>query len=166
MHPRFDEVCETLPARLGARLYASSRARRLFAPLFRKGRQIETAHIGGFLLLYAVSGLRRWRRGTLRYRLEQGRIDAWLAHVKELALKPGGYDAAVELAECQRLVKGYSDTHERGLKNYGVVTDATRRLGDRADLAAIIKRLRTAALADEEGKQLRAALTELEPSAT
>ena len=72
MHPRFDEVCETLPARLGARLHASSRARRLFAPLFRKGRQIETAHIGGFLLLYAVSGLRRWRRGTLRYRLEQG----------------------------------------------------------------------------------------------
>ncbi len=73
-------------------------------------------------------------------------------------MKPGGYDAAVELAECQRLVKGYSDTHERGLKNYGVVTDAVRRLADRADLAAIIKRLRTAALADEEGKQLRAAL--------
>jgi indolepyruvate ferredoxin oxidoreductase beta subunit len=166
MHPRFDEVCETLPAGLGARLHASSRARRLFAPLFRKGRRIQTTHIGGFLLLYMVSGLRRWRRGTLRYRLEQQRIDAWLAHVKELASKPGGYDAAVELAECQRLVKGYSDTHERGLENYGVVTDATRRLGDRPDLAAIIKRLRNAALADEEGKQLRAALQELEPSAS
>jgi indolepyruvate ferredoxin oxidoreductase beta subunit len=137
----------------------------LFAPLFRKGRQIETAHIGGFLMLYAVSRLRRWRRGTLRYQLEQGRIDAWLAHVKELAIKPGGYDAAVELAECQRLVKGYSDTHERGLKNYGVIADATRRFGDRPDLAAIIKRLRTAALADEEGKQLQAAVNELAPSA-
>jgi indolepyruvate ferredoxin oxidoreductase beta subunit len=166
MHPRFDEVCETLPARLGALMHASSRARRLFAPLFRKGRQIETAHIGGFLLLYAVSGLRRWRRGTLRYRLEQGRIDAWLAQVKELAMKPGGYDAAVELAECQRLVKGYSDTHERGLKNYDAIADTTRRFGDRPDLAAIIKRLRTAALADEEGKQLQAAVSELESSAT
>jgi indolepyruvate ferredoxin oxidoreductase beta subunit len=102
----------------------------------------------------------------LRYRLEQGRIDAWLAHVKELAMKPGGYDAAVELAECQRLVKGYSDTHERGLKNYGVIADTTRRYGDRPDLAAIIKRLRTAALADEEGKQLQAAVNELGPSAT
>ena len=71
MHPRFEEVCETLPAGLGARLQASSRARRLFAPLFRKGRHIQTAHLGGFLVLYAVSGLRRWRRGTLRYRLEQ-----------------------------------------------------------------------------------------------
>lgn len=161
MHPRFEEVCETLPAGLGARLHASSRARRLLAPLFRKGRHIQTAHVGGFLFLYFVSGLRRWRRGTLRYRLEQERIGAWLTHIQTLATRPGGYDAAVELAECQRLVKGYSDTHERGLKNYGDVTDAVRRLVDRPDLAAIIKRLRSAALADEEGKQLRAALSEL-----
>ena len=161
MHPRFEEVCETLPAGLGARLQASSRARRLFAPLFRRGRHIQTAHVGGFLLLYFVAGLKRWRRGTLRYRLEQERIGAWLEHIKALAAKPGGYDAAVELAECQRLVKGYSDTHERGLKNYGVVVDVVRRCADRPDLAAIIKRLRTAALADEDGKQLRLVLSEL-----
>jgi indolepyruvate ferredoxin oxidoreductase beta subunit len=162
MHPRFDEVCETLPAGLGGRLLSSNRARRWFAPLFRKGRHIQTAHVGGFLLLYTVARLRRWRRGTLRYRLEQQRIDAWLDHVKSLAAKPGGYDAAVELAECQRLVKGYSDTHERGLRNYGAVSDAVRRLADRPDLPAIIKRLRTAALADEDGKQLQAALSELQ----
>jgi indolepyruvate ferredoxin oxidoreductase, beta subunit len=162
MHPRFEEVCETLPAGLGARLHASSRARRWFAPLFRKGRHVNTAHVGGFLLLYAVSGLRRWRRGTLRYRLEQERINAWLSQMTALATKPGGYDAAVELAECQRLVKGYSDTHARGLKNYCLVSDAVQRLADRPDLAAIVKRLRTAALADEEGKELRAALSELE----
>src|SRR4029079_12804889 len=161
MHPRFEEVCETLPAGLGARLHASSTARRWFAPLFRKGRHIQTAHLSGFLLLYFVAGLRRWRRGTLRYRLEQQRIGSWLEHIKSLAAKPGGYDAAVELAECQRLVKGYSDTHERRLKNYNTVTHAVQRRAHRADLAAIIKRLRTAALADEEGKQLRAALNEL-----
>lgn len=166
MHPRFEEVCETLPAGLGARLHASGRARRWFAPLFRKGRHIQTAHLSGFLLLYAVSGLRRWRRGTMRYRVEQERIGAWLEHIKALAMKPGGYDVAVELAECQRLVKGYSDTHERGLKNYGVVTDAMRRLADRPDLAAIVKRLRNAALADEEGKQLRASLNELQLPST
>ena len=95
---------------------------------------------------------------------EQQRIGAWLEKIKALAAKPGGYDAAVELAECQRLVKGYSDTHERGLRNYGIVCDAVQRMIDRADLAAIIKRLRTAALADEEGKQLRSALNELQPS--
>jgi hypothetical protein len=42
-----------------------------------------------------------------------------------------------------------------------VVVEAMQRLGDRADLAAIVKRLRTAALADEEGRQLGAALEEL-----
>jgi indolepyruvate ferredoxin oxidoreductase beta subunit len=162
MHPRFDEVCETLPAGLGGRLLASGRARRWFAPLFRKGRHIQTAHVGGFLLLYTVARLRRWRRGTLRYRLEQQRIGEWLDQIKSLAAQPGGYDAAVEFAECQRLVKGYSDTHERGLRNYTAVTDAVRRLADRPDLAAIIKRLRTAALADEDGKQLKAALSELQ----
>jgi indolepyruvate ferredoxin oxidoreductase beta subunit len=164
MHPRFEEICETLPARLGARLHGSSRARRWLAPLFRKGRHVQTAHVRGFLVLYAVAGLRRWRRGTFRYRLEQERIGAWLTRIESLASRPGGYDAAVELAECQRLVKGYSDTHERGLKNYGVVVEAVQRLldrGDRADLAAIVKRLRTAALADEEGRQLQAALAEL-----
>lgn len=161
MHPRFDEVCETLPAGLGAKLYASSRARRWCAPLFRKGRHIQTAHVSGFLLLYAVAGLRRWRRGTLRYRWEQERIGAWLARIESLAPRAGGYDVAIELAECQRLVKGYSDTHERGLKNFGVVVEAVQRLSDRADLAAIVKRLRTAALADEEGRQLGAALDEL-----
>jgi indolepyruvate ferredoxin oxidoreductase beta subunit len=161
MHPRFEEICETLPAGLGARLHASSRARRWFAPLFRKGRHVQTAHISGFLVLYAVAGLRRWRRGTFRYRLEQERIGAWLARIESLAARLGGYDAAVELAECQRLVKGYSDTHERGLKNYGAVVEAVQRLCDRADLAAIVKRLRTAALADEEGRQLHAALEEL-----
>ena len=76
--------------------------------------------------------------------------------------RPGGYDAAVEIAECQRLVKGCSDTHERGLKNYSALTAAVQRLADRSDLAAIVKRLRTAALADEEGRQLRAVLTELQ----
>jgi indolepyruvate ferredoxin oxidoreductase beta subunit len=162
MHPRFEEVCETLPAGLGARLHASSRARRLFAPLLSKGRRINTTHVGGFLLLHVLAGMRRWRRGTLRYRLEQERISAWLSQVAALATRPGGSDAAIELAECHRLVKGYSDTHERGLKNYRLVTDAAQRLADRPDLAAIVKRLRTAALADEEGKELRATLLELE----
>jgi len=61
-------------------------------------------------------------------------------------------------------VKGYGDTYERGLKNYGLVAAAVQRLADRSDLAAVIKRMRTAALADEEGKQLQAVLSEIEPA--
>lgn len=164
MHPRFEEVCETLPASLGRRLLASSRARRMMAPFLRKGRQVNTAHLSGFLVLYAVAGLRRWRRSTLRYQIEQERINEWLAAIRSMASTPDGYDAALEIAECQRLVRGYSDTHERGLKNYRTVMEAAQRYAGRRDLADIIKRLRNAALADEEGNRLRAALKELEPA--
>ena len=72
-------------------------------------------------------------------------------------MKPGGYDAAVELAECQRLVKGYSDTHARGLANYRRVMNAVKAEGARM-APATLRDLRDAALADEHGKALDKAL--------
>jgi indolepyruvate ferredoxin oxidoreductase beta subunit len=165
MHPRFEEVCETLPAGLGRRMLGSSFARRAMSPLFRKGRHIHTARLGGFLMLYALAGMRRWRRSTLRYRVEDERITQWLGRVQAMASARGGYGAAIEIAECQRLVKGYSDTHERGLRNYRALMDVVDRVAGRPDLADVIKRLRNAALADEEGTGLRAALSELDQPA-
>jgi len=40
----------------------------LFKPVFKRGRRVATASLSGFLLLYALSGLRRFRPRTLRYR--------------------------------------------------------------------------------------------------
>lgn len=164
MHPRFEEVCETLPAGLGRRLLNSALARRLTAALFRKGRHIHTARLGGFLLLYFMASLRRWRRSTLRYQIEDQRILDWLMRIKAMASAPAGYAASVELAECQRLVKGYSDTHERGLKNYQAVLAAVERMTGRPGLADAIRQLRMAALADDQGTRLQAMLNELERS--
>lgn len=161
MHPRFDEVCETLPAGLGAWLLGSAGARKMMSPLFKKGRQIQTARLRGFLMLRMVAGMRRWRRSTLRYRLEEQRIATWLARVQAVASQPGRYDVALEIAECQRLVKGYSDTHERGLRNYHTLMRIADASAQRADLADVLKRLRNAALADEEGRKLAATLAEL-----
>ena len=156
MHPRFQEMCETLPAPIGRRLQRSPRAARLLAPLFSRGRHMNTAKLGGFVALYTLAACRRWRRGTLRYQLEQGRIDAWLARIRDTA----DYDLAVEIAECQRLVKGYGDTHERGLRNYGAIMLWIDRAQGRTELAADVRRLRSAALADEDGRALEAALRE------
>ena len=65
---------------------------------------------------------------------------------------PRNPELAVEVAQCQRLVKGYSDTHERGLRNYETLMAAVRRAG--ATLApATLRELREAALADEHGKK-------------
>ena len=61
------------------------------------------------------------------------------------------------MAQCQRLVKGYGDTHERGWRNFGVLMGVVGRAG--AALApATLAELRDAALADEHGLGLAAAL--------
>ena len=59
----------------------------------------------------------------------------------------------------QRLVKGYSDTHERGLRNYDTLMAAFQRAGTRM-APATLRELRDAALADEYGKQLKAKLAQ------
>jgi len=157
MHPRFRELCETLPAGLGRRLAHSRVAARLLGPAFRRGRHIHTATLSGFLTLYGLAALRRWRRGTWRYRLEQERIEAWLERIRASS---GDYDLAVEIAECQRLIKGYGDTHERGVERYEIIMQWADRERVRTDVAAGVRRLRAAALADEKGEALEAALRE------
>ena len=161
MYPRFQELCETLPAALGERLARSALGARLLAPLFRRGRRIGTSRITGFLALYALAALRRWRRGTLRYRTEQGRIDAWLARICANGMN---YELSVQIAACQRLIKGYGDTHQRSMRNFSAIMEFIDRDPARPDLAAQVRQLRTAALAaddDDDGRELRAALQAL-----
>jgi indolepyruvate ferredoxin oxidoreductase beta subunit len=155
MHPRLQEICETLPAALGRWLENSGWPRRLVERFTRSGRVVTTSSLRGFLMLYAVAAMRRWRRGSLRFAAESERIGRWLAQVREAAASDPLL--AVEIAQCQRLVKGYGDTHARGLRNYETLMAAVRRAG--AGLApATLRELRDAALADEHGEKLRAAL--------
>lgn len=163
MHPRFQEFCETLPAAIGRRLARSATAARAMAPLFWRGRHVNSAKLPGFIALYALAGLRRWRRGTLRYRIEQERIDSWLARLRERAA--ADYDLAVEIAECQRLVKGYGDTHERGWRNFTHIMRYIDAGGTQRELAARVRRLRAAGLADEDGRELDSALKEFAAAA-
>jgi indolepyruvate ferredoxin oxidoreductase beta subunit len=64
----------------------------------------------------------------------------------------------LELVQSQGLIKGYGDTFARGLKNFDVLLSVYRRCRDRSDCAAILRGLREAALKDEEGRALSAAL--------
>lgn len=163
MHPRLEEVCETLPAGLGRWILDNRTAASLLTPFLRKGRHVTTTRLHWFLALRMVAGMRRWRRSTLRFQLEQARIESWLQLVRDAAQSDPA--AAAELVECQRLVKGYGDTHARGLASYKIVTDAFARLRGRSDAAAILRQLREAALKDEHGKALAAALADLQRAA-
>jgi indolepyruvate ferredoxin oxidoreductase, beta subunit len=158
MHPRLQEICDTLPAALGRWLARSGWPRRLVERATREGKVVQTSSLGGFLLLYTLAGMKRWRRGSLRFQAENRRIEDWLERIASTtALNP---QLAIEVAQCQRLVKGYGDTHERGVRNYETLMEVVRRAGARL-APATLRELRDAALADEAGTQLRGALERL-----
>jgi indolepyruvate ferredoxin oxidoreductase, beta subunit len=155
MKPRVAEICGTLPVWLGKRFMQSNSLRSLLAR-WAKGRQISTSKIGGFTLLYFLAGLRNRRRQTLRYAEEDARIVSWLRLITEIA--PRDRALATEIAECQQLVKGYGDTHERGLRSFALVLADVRENAGREGAAEQLCELRKAALADDEGKALAQAL--------
>jgi indolepyruvate ferredoxin oxidoreductase beta subunit len=156
MHPRLQEIAETVPAPLGRFLLKAGPARALVERLTAKGRVVKTTSIGGFLMLYAVASLKPLRRRSLRFTAEQQQIDAWLATIAEVA--NAHYDLAVEVAECRNLVKGYGDTHARGQENYAAIMAVLPALASRPDAARSVAELRQAALADDTGAALAAAL--------
>ncbi|MGE0799338.1 MAG: indolepyruvate oxidoreductase subunit beta family protein [Lautropia sp.] len=164
MHPRLDEICDTLPAGIGRWLQSSGAPRRLVERIAARGRVIRTTSLRGFLLLYGVAALRPLRRRTLKYAAEQARIERWLALIGEIA--PHDRALATEIVRCQRLVKGYGDTHARGLANFTALMEAARALAATGtpDAAAELARLRAAALADESGEALRRARAALDPA--
>jgi indolepyruvate ferredoxin oxidoreductase beta subunit len=148
-----------MPAALGARILKSRWMRSLANRFAGKGKILKTTSLTGFLQLYWVASLRPSRRKTLRFKREIEQIDQWLAHVKELA--PVNYDLACEVAECPRLVKGYGETHERGSRNFELLMQALPALRQQKNAASQLKSLREAALADDTGEKLAAALRQL-----
>jgi indolepyruvate ferredoxin oxidoreductase beta subunit len=149
LKPRVDEICGTLPARIGAALMASPSWRRRLARL-TGDRAVNTSSISGFAMLRAVAALKRWRRGTLRFQQERARTVDWLARIERHAVRD--YALAVEVAASQQLVKGYGDTHARGWANFSTLLEVAERLEAREEGAARLRRLREAALADEHGE--------------
>jgi indolepyruvate ferredoxin oxidoreductase beta subunit len=158
MHPRLEEICETLPVALGRWLARPHAVHRWVGSLTKEGRVIRTSSLPGFLLLWTLSRWRVGRRTTLRYALENARIERWLQRITALA---GTHPAlALEVARLQRLVKGYGDTHARGLRNYETLMGVLERHPG-ALAPATLGELRDAALADEQGHTLRNALQRL-----
>jgi indolepyruvate ferredoxin oxidoreductase beta subunit len=156
MHPRMDEVAGSLPAWLGRFIESRPRLFKGLDRIVNRGRRVQTGTIRWFLVLYVLAGMRRFRRGTLRHGNEVAHRDAWLTRVR--AAVPNDYALAVELLTARRLVKGYSDTHARGQSKFDKVMSGAAKLDGRPDAADWVKRLREAALKDEDGIALSGAL--------
>ena len=153
LHPRGEEICGMMPASLGAfiegkpvpvpgaRPHRQSRApragradRRLPAALWRRGLKTDAAlepaaqtGDGAFGGVARASRPKSCRRTTI---------------------------LRVEILRCRRLVKGYSDTHARGLSKFDRVMAKAPKLAPREDGAQWMARLIAAALMDESGEAL------------
>jgi indolepyruvate ferredoxin oxidoreductase, beta subunit len=157
--PGAAEFAALLPASLSRRVTAWDRARQA------RGQEpwalplkVGSHSVFGMASLRLLASLRWLRRRGSRFAEEQALIARWLA-----AVETGTREAWAlghELALCGRLIKGYGSTNERGKHNLLHVIDA---LAGRTALPAsarttAIAAAREAALADEGGKALDAAL--------
>jgi indolepyruvate ferredoxin oxidoreductase beta subunit len=140
---------------MGARWAANPARMKLIDRLFNRGRRMRTDTLRAFVMLYVLGGLRGWRLRTLRHAEEVAHLEAWLATATRYLPQ---YDLAVEVIRCRRLVKGYSDTHARGLSKFDRVLAGIALVAGREDAALWAARLREAALKDEEGRALDGAL--------
>jgi len=159
-HPRAEELIGMLPARWADWIDAHSGLREWIDARVNKGRRIKTYSVFGFATLYAIAGLKRRRRGSQRHATEVAHRDAWIEDA--IAAVARNYDLGVEVLNCRRLIKGYSDTHARGLSKYDRVISTIRRLEDRDDAADWARRLREAAIRDASGAQLDGAIRTIE----
>lgn len=152
MRPRDKEIVGMLPAGLGRRVERNPGTMAWIGRRFGKGRRLRSDRLGPFVLLYLLGGLKRYRRRTHRHAVEQVHQDRWLNRAMEASAKDPAL--ATEILNCRRLVKGYSDTHARGLSKFDRVLELADRVSGQSDAADWVKRLREAALADEGTQEL------------
>lgn len=155
-HPRAEEVASLMPAKMGARWEANPKRMALLNRLFRKGRRLRTHTLRSFVMLHVLGGLKGYRLRTRRHEVEVAHLDTWVHD--SLAMLAEDYALAVSLLKNRRLIKGYSDTHARGMTKFATVMNAATLLKGRDDAAQWMDRLREAALQDPEGEALKGAI--------
>lgn len=156
LHPRIEEIADSLPAGLGRFLLRSRLAQALLRPLLGEGKVLESSSLRGFLQLYLLAAARPLRRGSLRFAHESQAMQGWIDTICMLARDNPALAHA--LADAQRLIKGYSDTQQRGRAHFAIVLAAAGALRAAPDGAHRLRTLMQAALADEEGTALGQAL--------
>jgi indolepyruvate ferredoxin oxidoreductase beta subunit len=168
LKPGIEEMCSVLPPWLARRIIAASE-RRGWLDRVHWGMELQTTSVAGYLRFRLLAGLRRWRPRSYRYALEQAQIESWLAMIEQASALSA--ELALEVAECARLIKGYGDTHKRGLANYRAIEQRMIRPALAGDLPAAqavdaIASARTAALLDPDGEGLAKCLAELDAQAS
>jgi indolepyruvate ferredoxin oxidoreductase beta subunit len=164
LKPGIEELCQLLPSLLARPILQLSERKGWLGRVYF-GMEINSTSISGFLRFLMLAKLRRLRPYGHRFKQEQQQIEGWMALVREGAKHSSGL--ALEIAECARLIKGYGDTHARGLANYRIIEDRVIRPAlagqiPSARAADAVASARTAALVDPDGESLARCLADIE----
>ncbi len=162
LKPGVEEVCSVLPSAIGGPIQRWAQ-RSGWHDKLHVGLHIKTTSVYGYHLMRAMAWMKRFRRRSLRFKEEQDAIESWLKAMADATTMD--LTLAHEIAECARLIKGYSDTHRRGLGSYNsimqtFVTPALAGQMATGPTAAAIANARAAALADPDGKALSEQLSQ------
>ena len=164
LKPGIEELCQLLPPFLARPIIRLAERNGWLGRVYF-GMEINSASISGYLRFWLLARLKVLRLHGYRYKQEQERIEEWLRLIREAAKHSA--ELATEVAECARLIKGYGDTHARGLANYRAIETRVIRpaLAGRIPVSRAVDAIasaRTAALVDPEGESLAKCLAEIE----
>jgi len=164
LKPGIEEMTQLLPSFLARPILRLAERKGWLGRVYF-GMEINSTSISGYLRFLMLAKLRWLRPYGYRYKQEQQQIDGWLALIREAARKSPAL--ALEITECARLIKGYGDTHARGLANYRTIEERVIRpaLAGQIPLeraADAIASARTAALIDPEGESLAKCLADID----
>jgi indolepyruvate ferredoxin oxidoreductase, beta subunit len=163
LKPGIEELCQLLPSFLARPILRLSERKGWLGRVYF-GMEINSTSISGYLRFLLLAKLRPLRPYGHRFKQEQQRIESWMALVREGARHSP--ELALEIAECARLIKGYGDTHARGLANYRIIEDRVIRPSlagqiPSARAADAVASARTAALLDPDGEGLAKCLADI-----
>jgi indolepyruvate ferredoxin oxidoreductase, beta subunit len=157
--PGVPEFAALLPPPLADRMIRWDRAH------VRQGKtpwalplKIGTHSVFGMLALRTLASFKWLRVRGSRYANEQAMIGRWLEGVVHGLQRD--WQLGHEIALCGRLIKGYGATNERGKENLLHVLEHLSQLPSPRAAAQAVAAARDAALADDAGKALDAALVQ------
>lgn len=167
LKPGIEELCQLLPSFMARPILRLAERKGWLGRVYF-GMEINSTSISGYLRFLMLAKLRRLRPYGHRYKQEQQQIESWLALIREAARRSP--ELALEIAECARLIKGYGDTHTRGLANYRAIEERVVRPALAGQIpsgqaANAVASARTAALVDPEGESLARCLAEIDGQA-
>jgi indolepyruvate ferredoxin oxidoreductase beta subunit len=164
LKPGIEELCQLLPPFLARPIFRVAERKGWLGRVYF-GMEINSTSISGYLRFLLLAKMRPLRPYGYRYKQEQQQLDSWLGLIRQAAKHSPEF--ALEIAECARLIKGYGDTHARGLANYSaiemrVIRPALAGQIPLAQAADAVASARTAALVDPEGESLAKCLADID----